>query len=97
MNTHIKYAFAMAIIALASSNIAHATDPQIPWADNSGGTETTHIAAVGQDLNTQHQAVTKTHEGVWADNSGSISQDEQALQSHKPAVVGTPSLMPHQG
>ncbi|OWF77223.1 hypothetical protein B4900_17145 [Yersinia rohdei] len=97
MNTQIKYALAMAIIALSSANIARAADPQIPWADNSGATESTHIAAVGQDLNARHQAVTKTPEGVWAANSGSISQDEQALQSKKSAVVGTPSLMPHQG
>ncbi|AHM74022.1 hypothetical protein D5F51_08585 [Yersinia hibernica] len=97
MNTQIKYAFAIAIMTLASTNMARAADPQIPWADNSGATETTHIAAVGQDLNAQHQAVTKTQEGVWAANSGSIHQDEQALQSNKPAVVGTPSLMPHQG
>ncbi|CNH50980.1 hypothetical protein [Yersinia aldovae] len=97
MNTQIKSIFAIAIIALASTSIARAADPQIPWADNSGSTESTHIAAVGQDLNAQHQAVTKTQEGVWAANSGSISQDEQALQSQKPAVVGTPSLMPHQG
>ncbi|CNK62359.1 hypothetical protein yaldo0001_14410 [Yersinia aldovae ATCC 35236] len=97
MNTQIKSIFAIAIIALASTSIARAADPKIPWADNSGSTESTHIAAVGQDLNAQHQAVTKTQEGVWAANSGSISQDEQALQSQKPAVVGTPSLMPHQG
>ncbi|AJJ63184.1 hypothetical protein [Yersinia aldovae] len=97
MNTQIKSIFAIAIIALASTSIARAADPQIPWADNSGSTESTHIAAIGQDLNAQHQAVTKTQEGVWAANSGSISQDEQALQSQKPAVVGTPSLMPHQG
>nr|WP_145588489.1 hypothetical protein [Yersinia aldovae] len=97
MNTQIKSIFAIAIMALASTSIARAADPQIPWADNSGSTESTHIAAIGQDLNAQHQAVTKTQEGVWAANSGSISQDEQALQSQKPAVVGTPSLMPHQG
>ncbi|OVZ93016.1 hypothetical protein [Yersinia alsatica] len=93
----MKYALTIAIITLASANIARAADPQIPWADNSGGTESTHIAAVGQDLNSHHQAVTKTPEGVWAANSGSISQDEQALQSSKPAFAGTPSLMPHQG
>ncbi|CNH54515.1 hypothetical protein [Yersinia pekkanenii] len=97
MNAQIKYALAVAIIALASANIARAADPHIPWADNSGGTESTHIAAVGQDLNNQHQAVTKTQEGVWAANSGSISQDEQALKSTTPAFAGTPSLMPHQG
>ncbi|CNI04135.1 MULTISPECIES: hypothetical protein [Yersinia] len=97
MNTQFKYALVIAIITVASSHIAQAVDSQIPWADNSGGTESTHIAAVGQDLNSQHQTMTKTQEGVWAANSGSISQDEQALQSNKPAFAGTPSLMPHQG
>ncbi|PIN63991.1 hypothetical protein CKQ90_26025, partial [Klebsiella pneumoniae] len=29
--------------------MAYAADANIPWADNSGGTETTHIAAMGQD------------------------------------------------
>ncbi len=76
---------------------AAAADPVIPWADNSGGTESQHIAAMGQNLNGQHQAITKTQEGVWADNSGSISSDEQALGSSKPAFTGDPSLMPHQG
>lgn len=33
----------------------------------------------------------------WADNSGSISSDEQALSSSKPAFAGDPKLMPHQG
>ena len=33
----------------------------------------------------------------WADNSGSISADEAALTSSKPAVQGHPELMPHQG
>ena len=55
------------------SGFAAASDPLIPWADNSGGTESTHIAPMGQNLNGHHQAVTKTQEGVWADNSGSIS------------------------
>jgi hypothetical protein len=52
---------------------------------------------MGQDLNAQHQQVTKTSEGVWAANSGSISADEAALSSTKPAFAGDPSLMPHQG
>ncbi len=69
--------------------------PTFPWADNSGGTETTHIAAMGRDLNAQHQQMTKTNEGVWAANSGSISADEAALSSTKPAFAGDPSLMPH--
>ena len=79
------------------SGMACAADAAIPWADNSGGTESTHIAAMGQDLNAQHQQVTKTNEGVWAANSGSISADEAALSSTKPAFAGDPSLMPHQG
>ena len=53
--------------------------------------------SMGQDLNAQHQQVTKTNEGVWAANSGSISADEAALSSTKPAFAGDPSLMPHQG
>ena len=85
------------VFATVTASTAFAADMQIPWADNSGGTESTHIAAQNQDLNYQHHKVTKTMEGTWADNSGSISQDEQALVSHKPAVVADPSLMPHQG
>jgi hypothetical protein len=68
---------------------AFAADPVIPWADNSGGTESQHIAAVGQDLNAQHEAVTQTQEGVWADNSGSIKADEQALGTPQPAAANT--------
>ena len=86
-----------ALAATLISGMAFAQDATIPWADNSGGTETTHIAAMGQDLNAQHQQVTKTNEGVWAANSGSISADEAALSSTKPAFAGDPSLMPHQG
>ena len=88
---------ATALTATLLSGLAFADDPVIPWADNSGGTETTHIAAVGQNLNAQHQAITKTQEGVWAANSGSINADEQGLSSTKPAVVAQPGLMPHQG
>ena len=69
------------------SGFAAASDPIIPWADNSGGTESTHIAPMGQNLNGHHQAVTKTQEGVWAANSGSIKADEQALTSAQPAVA----------
>ncbi|WP_065356536.1 hypothetical protein [Kluyvera georgiana] len=86
-----------AIATTLVSGMAFAQDATIPWADNSGGTESTHIAAMGQDLNAQHQQVTKTQEGVWADNSGSISADEAALTSSKPPVKGHPELMPHQG
>lgn len=64
------------VAATFFTGVAYAADANIPWADNSGGTETTHIAAMGQDLNAQHQQVTKTNEGVWAANSGSISADE---------------------
>ena len=85
------------LAATLVSGMACAADAAIPWADNSGGTESTHIAAMGQDLNAQHQQVTKTNEGVWAANSGSISADEAALSSTKPAFAGDPSLMPHQG
>ncbi|EHM51265.1 MAG: hypothetical protein LBU96_13650 [Yokenella regensburgei] len=86
-----------ALAATLFSGLAFAADPVIPWAVNSGDTESTHIAGVGQDLNAQHQAVTKTQEGVWAANSGSIGADEAALTSSKPAVIGHQGLMPHQG
>lgn len=59
--------------------IVQANDQAIPWATNSGGVESNHIAKVGEDLNASHQLVTKTQEGVWAMNSGSISEDEKAL------------------
>ncbi|MGU3524473.1 hypothetical protein ACLBW2_15360 [Enterobacteriaceae bacterium C23F] len=72
------------------SGFALADDPVIPWADNSGGTETTHIAAVGQNLNGQHQNISKTQEGVWAANSGSIKDDEAVLTPAHPSV-GAPS------
>ncbi|SNY69153.1 hypothetical protein [Enterobacter sp. CC120223-11] len=72
------------------SGFALADDPVIPWADNSGGTETTHIAAVGQNLNGQHQHITQTQEGVWAANSGSIKADEDVLTPAHPSV-GAPS------
>lgn len=86
-----------ALAATLISGMAFANDAAIPWADNSGGTESQHIAAMGQDLNAQHQQVTKTQEGVWADNSGSIRADEAALTSTKAPVLGDPALMPHQG
>lgn len=86
-----------AVAATLFSGFTFAADPVIPWADNSGGTETTHIAAVGQNLNAQHQAISKTQEGVWATNSGSIKADEAVLGSNKPAVQTIPGLMPHQG
>lgn len=92
-----RFLTAALVAATCLSGVACAADPTIPWADNSGGTETTHIAAMGQDLNAQHQQVTKTNEGVWAANSGSISADEAALSSTKPTFAGDPSLMPHQG
>lgn len=86
------------VLFITAVGTAGAADMQIPWADGSGGTESNHIAAVGQDLNYQHQKVTKSNaEGTWADASGSISADEQALTSTKPAVVADPKLMPHQG
>ncbi|VDR29744.1 Uncharacterised protein [Raoultella terrigena] len=85
------------LAATLASGMACAADPAIPWADNSGGTENTHIAAMGQSLNTQHQQISKTSEGVWAANSGSIQGDEAALSSTKPAFSGYPQLMPHQG
>lgn len=95
MNTQIKYTFAIialtTTLVLTTTGIARAADQQIPWADNSGETESTHIAAIGQDLNFQHQAVMKTQECVWATNSGSITQDEQALQNNKPTVVARPN------
>ena len=92
-----RFLTAALVAATCLSGVACSADATIPWADNSGGTETTHIAAMGQDLNAQNQQVTKTNEGVWAANSGSISADEAALSSTKPAFAGDPSLMPHQG
>ncbi|MDQ2567916.1 hypothetical protein RBJ04_30730, partial [Klebsiella michiganensis] len=41
------------LAATLVSGMACAADAAIPWADNSGGTESTHIAAMGQDLNMQ--------------------------------------------
>ncbi|HBW8277024.1 TPA: hypothetical protein MFL73_003800 [Klebsiella pneumoniae] len=79
------------VAATFFTGVAYAADANIPWAANSGGTETTHIAAMGQDLNAQHQQVTKTNEGVWAANSGSISADEAALSSTKPAFAALSS------
>lgn len=38
-------------IIAATAGSAFAADLQIPWADNSGGTESIHVAAQGQDLN----------------------------------------------
>lgn len=86
-----------ALAATLFSGLTLAADQQIPWADNSGGTESNHIAAMGEDLNAQHQQITKTHEGVWATGSGSIRADEADLSTTKPPVVGHPELMPHQG
>ena len=37
------------LAATLVSGMACAADAAIPWADNSGGTESTHIAAMGQD------------------------------------------------
>ncbi|HFZ8995062.1 TPA: hypothetical protein ACIPUI_002197 [Citrobacter freundii] len=74
------------------SAMAYANDAVIPWANNSGNTESTHIAAMGQDLNAQHQQVTKTQEGVWAANSGSIRADEAALHSHRAPVKDNSDL-----
>ncbi|EBP3928989.1 hypothetical protein CR23_15370 [Salmonella enterica subsp. enterica] len=79
-----------ALTATLISGMAFASDSVIPWATNSGGTESTHIAAMGEDLNAQHQQITHTHEGV-------IQADEAALTSNKPPVQGHPELMPHQG
>ncbi len=85
----------IACILLTGS--ATAEDIVIPWADNSGDTESHHIAEPGQNLNAQHLGVTKTQEGLWADGSGSIAADEAALTSNKPVFAGDPKLMPHQG
>lgn len=35
------------VAATFFTGVACAADANIPWADNSGGTETTHIAAMG--------------------------------------------------
>lgn len=66
-------------LPLITCGLAQASDQVIPWATNSGGVESNHIAKVGENLNASHQLVTKTQEGVWAMNSGSISDDEKAL------------------
>lgn len=66
-------------LPLMSCNTIQANDQVIPWATNSGGVESNHVAKVGEDLNAAHQQVTKTQEGVWAMNSGSIAEDEKAL------------------
>ncbi|KFS32620.1 membrane protein, partial [Salmonella enterica subsp. enterica serovar Bareilly str. CFSAN000755] len=44
-----------ALPATLVSGMSFASDPVIPWATNSGGTESTHISAMGEDLNSQHQ------------------------------------------
>ncbi|CAI0903168.1 Uncharacterised protein [Serratia grimesii] len=67
------------LMPLVLGGIAQANDQAIPWGENTGGVESNHIAAVGQNLNASHQKVTKTQEGVWAANTGSISNDEKAL------------------
>ncbi|AUU84115.1 hypothetical protein MXF13_14180 [Leclercia adecarboxylata] len=94
MKRFLKPALLMTVLV---SGMACASDPVIPWAANSGVTESTHIAAMGQDLNARHQQITHTQEGVWAANSGSIHDDEAALTSTKSAFKGYPELMPHQG
>jgi hypothetical protein len=85
-----------ALAATLISGMAFAQDAIIPGRITAA-VPRAHIAAMGQDLNAQHQQVTKTQEGVWADNSGSISADEAALTSSKPPVKGHPELMPHRG
>lgn len=82
---------ALLLILLALGGIAQANDQTIPWGENTGGVESNHIAAVGQNLNATHQQVTKTQEGVWAANTGSISNDEKALtQGQNPTPKTTP-------
>ena len=56
------------LAATLVSGMACAADAVIPWADNSGGTESTHIAAMGQDLNMQHQQITKTCQPLSGEN-----------------------------
>lgn len=76
-----RFLTAALVAATCLSGVACAADATIPWADNSGGTETTHIAAMGQDLNAQHQQVTKTNEG-----SGRRTPEASALMKrHYPA------------
>lgn len=70
---------ALLSLPLMTCGLAQASDQVIPWATNSGGVESNHIAKVGENLNAPHQQVTKTQEGVWAMNSGSIADDEKAL------------------
>ncbi|MDW5499645.1 hypothetical protein R6Y99_07540 [Pseudomonas lundensis] len=91
MRVKILMNAALLLVPLALGGIAHANDQTIPWGENTGGVESNHIAAVGQNLNATHQKVTKTQEGVWAANTGSISDDEKALtQSQNPAAKTTP-------
>ncbi len=92
-----RFLTAALVAATCLSGVACAADAHHPWADNSGGTETTHIAAMGQDPNAQHQQVTKTNEGY-----GRRTPEASALMKrHYPAqsrlFAGDPSLMPHQG
>ena len=91
-----RFLKAAVITTVFISGMALAQDAVIPWATNSGGTESTHIAAMVKNLNAQHQQINQTQEGVWATNSGSIRADEIALISTKPVFKGYPELMPHQ-
>jgi hypothetical protein len=79
MKLQILVNAALLSLPLITCGLAQASDQVIPWATNSGGVESNHIAKVGENLNAAHQMVTKTQEGVWAMNSGSISEDEKAL------------------
>ena len=71
------------LAATLVSGMACAADAAIPWADNSGGTESTHIAAMGQDLNMQHQQITKTSEGVWDAPSGLTHHGDMARRRYR--------------
>lgn len=42
-----RFLTAALVAATCLSGVACTADATIPWADNGGGTETTHIAAVG--------------------------------------------------
>lgn len=83
------------VAATFFTGVACAADANIPLGGQQRRYGNDPHCGDGRDLNAQHQQVTKTNEGVWAANSGSISADEAALSSTKPAFAGDPSLMPH--
>lgn len=72
------------VFATVTASTAFAADMQIPWADNSGGTESTHIAAQNQDLNYQHQKVTKQWKAL------GLTTAEAFLKMNRPLLATNP-------